>query len=635
MKKNRRAADKIQRPIGAKLIIIITILLLLSLGAITILVSVMVTEDVRITAEDNNLSVNRRSASEADNFLTMIRGNTYFLLDTINAVGAAMPAAVFAEDFFFEHNRQIAFIGIVQNVGDSFQLIYTLTNEAFFLSNELELEDIKDFFTIHRKELERSSHGETLLINAAPVFDLPVLAMFSPRHNISLAGSRPNVAVVFFSSNSLAETFSEGVNLSYIINDAGDYLIHADYDLVRSGENAASGTVSSSFVSMAMESTNQGRQILFTETDEKRYFGAFRKISIGNAVVITTIPYDIVMEGTAATTRRNIYLSGAVLFIAILFVWFFSKTVSVPLKILARAARQIEGGNFELDLKSKAKDEIGFLTRSFQKMSGALNIFGRFTNKDIAVRAMRGEIKPGGLPRHATIFFSDIRDFTAKSESFTNTFRDDASDRIVHWLNNYLTRMVDCVEKSNGVVDKFIGDAVMAHWGTASTAGSPEKDAYNCINTALLMRESLLEMNRGRRKDDVGNPPIVIGCGINSGIVTTGQLGSEQRMEYTVIGDPVNLASRVESLTKTFGADILISESTWNLAGEHFITEELPSVKVKGKEKPVRLFAVINYKDASDGPKTLEQVRKLLDIQSTPNIAGTKSKRKSKTGGGE
>ncbi|MDR3020094.1 MAG: adenylate/guanylate cyclase domain-containing protein, partial [Treponema sp.] len=215
-----------------------------------------------------------------------------------------------------------------------------------------------------------------------------------------------------------------------------------------------------------------------------------------------------------------------------------------------------------------------------------------------------------------------------KSESFTNAFGDEASDRIVNWLNVYLTRMVDCVEKTNGVVDKFIGDAVMAHWGTASTAGSPEKDAYNCVCTALLMRESLLEMNKGRTKEDVGNPPIVIGCGINSGIVTTGQLGSEQRMEYTVIGDPVNLASRVESLTKEMKADILISENTWNLAGEHFITEELPAVTVKGKEKPVRLFAVVNYKNALSGPKTLEEVRQLIGIA---NKAGEK---KGKAGGG-
>jgi adenylate cyclase len=178
--------------------------------------------------------------------------------------------------------------------------------------------------------------------------------------------------------------------------------------------------------------------------------------------------------------------------------------------------------------------------------------------------------------------------------------------------------MVDCVEKTGGVVDKFIGDAVMAHWGTAYSAGSPEKDAYNCVKAALMMRSSLMEMNTGRRVDDPGNPPIYIGCGINSGIVTAGQIGSEARMEYTAIGDPVNLASRTEALNKPLGTDILITEDTWNLIGDLLITEEMPPVQVKGKEKPIRMFAVVNCR-ASEGetqedPVTLAQVRKMLDI---------------------
>jgi len=168
-------------------------------------------------------------------------------------------------------------------------------------------------------------------------------------------------------------------------------------------------------------------------------------------------------------------------------------------------------------------------------------------------------------------------------------------------------------------VDKFIGDAVMAHWGTAYTLGSPQKDAHSCVMSALMMRKALYEMNKGRSDDDKGNPPIRIGCGINSGIVTAGQLGSEQRMEYTVIGDPVNLASRTEALNKPLGTDILITENTWDLCGEHFITEEMPPVKVKGKEKPVRMFAVVNVKDAK-GPQTLADVRELLGIEA-PDIS--------------
>jgi len=277
--------------------------------------------------------------------------------------------------------------------------------------------------------------------------------------------------------------------------------------------------------------------------------------------------------------------------------------------------RKIEGGVFEIELKSKSKDEIGLLTNSFQKMSRALGIFGRFTNKEIALLAMRGQIKPGGLPKHATIFFSDIRGFTEKSEIFTNEFGASASDKIVYWLNDYLSSMVDCVEKTGGTIDKFIGDAVMAHWGTATTSGNPRIDALNCIKAALMMRLAVVKLNKNRNPSDKGNPEINIGCGINTGMVTAGQIGSEQRMEYTVIGDPVNLASRVESLCKPLAADILISEDTWLLVRDHIICEEMQSVQVKGKEKPVRLFAVINHLQSKQKPFTLADVRKLMNIK--------------------
>jgi len=601
---SKSEADKITYPIGAKLIVIITMLLLLSLGAITVLVSVMVSTDVRITAEDSNFTVNRRSAAEAESFLGMVRGNVLVLLDTLNAAGPASPLADMAEDFFFERNQDIAFISIARRDPDGFALTRSLVNTRFFLSNELELDMPSHFLASRPEEMERGLSGEIQILNAAPVFGVPLLALLYPWQE---AGEQ-ETAIVFFSANTLTEIFSEGINISFMVNDSGDYIIHADSDLILGGVSSPSN-----IVELAQHSPYQGRQILFTEDDGSRYFGAYRKIALGNATIITTIPYDLVFEGVTATTRRNIFLTGAVLFIAILFVWFFSKTVSEPLKALSAAALQIEGGNFELSLKPKTRDEVGFLTNSFQKMSNALGIFGRFTNKDIALRAMRGDIKPGGLLKNATVFFSDIRSFTATSEQFTKTFGKEASNFIIFWLNEYFTRMIECVEKTNGVVDKFIGDALMAHWGTASSAGGAEADAFNGVKAALMMRISLLEMNKIYGSDDKQRPPISIGCGLNSGMVTAGQLGSEQRMEYTVIGDPVNLASRTETLNKPLGTDILITENTWNLIGHRFITEEMPSIKVKGKEKPIRIFAVVNEK-GEEGPQTLADVRTLLGI---------------------
>jgi adenylate cyclase len=650
----RRVLDNIKFSIGAKLVTIISIIVVLSLGSITVLVSLMVQEDLRVTAEVNNFETNRKSAIEAEALLTNTRSNSRILIQTINALGVQTPAAREAINFFWTENPQIAAVFFVIP-GRQEQL---LLNRQFFASRFFDENTVPPFFDSQRAALGRAVRGETVLQNAAPHFSRAILGLFFPWQG-------GGVGAVLFSCEDLNDSYGYGVNKSYMLNTDGDILSHADFavlkentniknmDFIRaifdSSERSRQQLIESDFGAMQSLSHNVNLGVLESvwekvksttkfvidksveilkkydllniKAKEKktRQYVAYNKLNTANAVVITSIEYSKIFEGIAATTRRNIYLTIAVLSISIIFVWFFSKTISIPLRALASAARQIEGGKFNLNLNSKSRDEIGVLTVSFGKMCSALNIFGRFTNKEIAVKAMRGEIKPGGLSKHGTVFFSDIREFTAKSENFTRFFGAEASDKIVSWLNQYFTQMVDCVEKTNGCVDKFIGDAVMAHWGTAYSAGSPRKDAFNCVKAALMMRKALYFMNSERKAGDPSNPSIRIGCGINSGIVTAGQLGSDMRMEYTVIGDPVNLASRIEALTKPLGTDILISEDTWKLVGDKFITEEMPSVSVKGKTKPVRIFAVVNFAGDVKGPQSLDEVRTLLGIE-PPNL---------------
>ena len=625
--------------IGIKMVTIVTIIVLISLGSITALVSWLGRQDLQIAAEENNFEANRRSAAEAENILAQMRSDTLTLIHTITSVGVKSSLAQNSADFFFRHNLRIAalFFTIPEEAEE------LLVSERFFSLHGIDSSLVSLYMEKHKTTLILAAAGETMLLNAAPHFSMHLLAMFFPCETGS--------AMVLFSPENLSDSFGTMTNQSWMINSLGDVLIHSDFEYIQSGTNVSGynfiriiqgsshrhsqSLVEADFGVVRLSDADKDfftriwggslkQKIPFLFKNEKseavRQFVAYTKLGIGGCIVITNIEYNKVFEGIIATTRRNIYLTIAVLGFSILLIWFFARSISFPLKTLAAAAQKVESGIFEAELYPKGNDEIGFLTRNFQKMCSALYIFGRFTNKEIAVKAMRGEIKPGGLSKHATIFFSDIREFTAKSENFTQIFGEDGSDKIVYWLNNYFSQMIECVEKTNGIIDKFIGDAVMAHWGTAYTSGSPAQDAYNCVKTALLMRKALYEMNKERRKGDPANPSICIGCGINTGIITAGQLGSEKRMEYTVIGDPVNLASRIESLNKALGTDILISEDTWKFVKKHFITEEMPSVTVKGKEKPVRIFAVINFANIDKGPKTLADVRKLLGIEA-PDIA--------------
>ena len=293
----------------------------------------------------------------------------------------------------------------------------------------------------------------------------------------------------------------------------------------------------------------------------------------------------------------------------ILIVYFFSKTLTYPVRNLVLATKMIENGVFNIDLKSQSKDEIGVLTNSFIEMGRGLeekerikDAFGKFVNQEIAEMAMKNEIQLGGEIKQATIFFSDIRSFTAISEKLQPS-------EVVEFLNEYMTLMVECVNRNHGFVDKYIGDAIMAVWGTPISHGN---DAENAINGSLEMRTALMKFNLDRGSEK--KPIIKIGSGMNTGDVLAGQIGSDEKMEYTVIGDAVNLASRIEALNKPMGTDILISENTANVVKGIYDLVAMNKIKVKGKSEPQQIYAVLGRLDNDLRPRTLKELRTKVGI---------------------
>jgi len=605
------AKQRVKFPIGAKLVIIISILTILSLGIITLLVTWFQGQDVQITAEENNRTVNAQAASAAEKELASLRANSFLLLDILNTAGSSDVFAKQTAAFYFERNPSVAAV-LLTDSRRTDGIERKLLSAPFFISNESEPALVDEFFSQVQDIVRQTEGGVMHVANASPVFDMPMLVLFYPYTEKGLNQS----LAVFFSAEKLSDSFGAGtLQTSCLVNDNGDVLVHPDFNLVKSGANWSNF----SLFDQMIKNGDTNRQVLVTDENGKKIFGSYRRLSLGNLAVLTVADAELLLEPVAETTRRNVYLSVIVLFIAVMFVWFFSKSISKPVKILARAAGQIERGEYELDLKAKTRDELGLLTTSFMQMGKGLaererlkDSFGRFINKQIAELAMKGELALGGETKNTTIFFSDIRSFTAISEKLEPA-------EVVEFLNEYMTAMVDCVNDTHGVVDKFIGDAIMAVWGAPTSAGSAKEDALNCIRAAMRMRAALIVFNRGRGGDK--KPIIRIGCGINSGPVVAGQIGSQQRMEYTVIGDAVNLASRTEALNKPMGTDILITEYTYELVKDHVLVEEMPSVTVKGKEKPLKMFAVINMPDETDipgagakGPKTLNQIRQVLGI---------------------
>ena len=197
-------------------------------------------------------------------------------------------------------------------------------------------------------------------------------------------------------------------------------------------------------------------------------------------------------------------------------------------------------------------------------------------------------VKLGGADRPSTILFSDIRDYTKFSEGLE-------AEEVMRQLNVYFERMVPCVKECEGTFHKFIGDAIMAAWGDiAPLSKGPEQDAHNAVRSALMMRQRLATLNAERKEAGFG--PMRIGIGLNHDLVKAGILGSSERKEFTVIGDGVNVASRLEGLTKEFKTDLAISETVRQLIGDDFLVRRLGLIVLKGKSEATVVYEVLAEK---------------------------------------
>ena len=213
-------------------------------------------------------------------------------------------------------------------------------------------------------------------------------------------------------------------------------------------------------------------------------------------------------------------------------------------------------------------------------------MFQKYVSPDVVEKLIEDPTKLmlGGEKRVLSVLFSDIRGFTSISEKLV-------PEELLSQLNQYLTAMTAVVLRNGGMLDKYVGDAIMAVFGAPLEL---ENHALAACRTALEMMKELRSLQEGWQ--DESKPILDIGIGINTGEMVIGNVGSPKRMDYTVIGDNVNLASRLEGVNKELGTQIIISESTYQLVKGQIAVRGLGEVKVKGKEKQVAIYEPVNMK---------------------------------------
>lgn len=335
------------------------------------------------------------------------------------------------------------------------------------------------------------------------------------------------------------------------------------------------------------------------ESGALRYIGLSKTAQIAGYAPVRAHSWTVVINSPetefAAPMEdlfwRNVTLVAVLAGVFIVLTFLFARYLTRPIRDLTQAARALGEGKFELaKTEIHRRDELGTLARTFNQMGEVLRdrehereIFGRLVSPDVRDKLVKGELKLGGEQLRVTVLFSDIRGFTTISEAT-------GPHEVVLMLNEYLTEMTEAVKPWDGYVNNFIGDAIVVIFGAPV---SKDDLQWRAVNAAFAMRERLAALNE--RRVARGDQPIDNGIGIASGRVIAGQMGSPDRCMYTVIGDTVNIAARIESMTREFPAHpILVNDEVYQAVKDQSEIQchPLGEHQVKGRKAAVAVYAV-------------------------------------------
>ena len=606
----KKSPRRFRFTIRIKLLLVTSVIVGTALSAMILLATRFFREHSQTLIQEYNLSLAELIGARVESDLNDIVSRSRMMARLLDESGLSSSRLEFYAGKFFQENAHCVFLGIAAQGPDGLEFRHTLSNRNYdSLHNS-----VQPIGLVRNRagQFRQSFAGATLVQNLSQADGAPLIAVSLPLNDSS--GGPPgesDILIALLQSAPLLEAFQRSGQTAlfdiFMVNDSGQLLAHSN---ARQASNAPQSDMRAlPIVSDLLQSgsTNGSRKFSHDGTD---YLGSYRTLDFGHLSVVSTVETDRAFEAVYSIQQRNLKIMAIVLLLAFLFVFFFSRTLSRPIARLVHATRQIEKGEYHVRIKSDSRDEVGLLTRSFARMAAGLeekekikHTFGKFVNPEIVNRALTGELKLGGENKVSAVLFSDLRNFTTMSENMR-------PDEIVAVLNDYFTHMVDCIHQRYGVVDKFIGDAIMAHWGAIISNGN---DTENAVQAALDMRKALVLVNQGLGL--TGTQRLQIGCGINTGPVLAGQIGSETRLEYTVIGDTVNLASRIEYLNKHFGTDILISEYAYRMVEGTFHVVEMPPIHIKGKSRAETVYAVLGRIDDVDCPESLDELRERVGIE--------------------
>ena len=343
---------------------------------------------------------------------------------------------------------------------------------------------------------------------------------------------------------------------------------------------------------LAAHAPPTGRDLKIVTLADDRYVALFKRQELLGEDPVTVVlarPLQGELAAARGLEKQLGYISLTALLVAALIAFWLARSVSEPVRLLAAHTRLIGVGDYDTRLAPDRVDELGHLADSLNAMSTGLaerdrvrDLLDKNVSPEVAAQLMRDGAALGGEEREVTILFADLRGFTTLSEKL-------GPPALLALLNRYLDCMSAEIEREGGVIDKFIGDAIMALFGAPVAQGDA---ADRALTAALAMERALAILNAELAAE--GRPPLAIGVGINTARVVAGNIGSHRRLNYSVIGDGVNVAARLQAFTRTpeYRTNILVSAATLAAARGRYRTRPLGEVVVKGRTEPVALHAL-------------------------------------------
>ncbi|MHC1730215.1 MAG: adenylate/guanylate cyclase domain-containing protein [Syntrophobacteraceae bacterium] len=384
--------------------------------------------------------------------------------------------------------------------------------------------------------------------------------------------------------------------IAFILNQKNELVAYPEFHRIIKEEN---GTISPvhvqdlgvEAVSAAFREHEKTGKKKFTITSgRKRYLVSFTEFPKTFPVpwkMGILVPEDDFIMGARALMIQALVISSFILAGAILAAFFIARSITRPIQLLAEETKKIK--NFHLEERiaiSSYIKEIQMMSNAISAMKSGLKAFRRYVPAELVRQLIHTgkEARLGGQKKELTVFFSDVSGFTTIAESMS-------PEELMVNLSEYFDELTKILSRRHGTVDKYIGDAILAFWGAPL---HDEEHVFNACSAGLDCQEKIAELNQ--RWESEGRHPFITRIGISTGETVVGNVGSSERINYTVMGDNVNLASRLEGTNKLFGTRIIVSHRTCEVVADKFWFRLLGTVAVKGKKEETTIYELMGRK---------------------------------------